>query len=37
LCTEGHRVVFRTNGSRMIEVKQGPFPGTTELDRVMID
>ena len=31
---EGHEVEFLENGTRLIEIKQGPFPVTDEADKV---
>jgi hypothetical protein len=36
LLLEGHSVEFREPGTRLIEVKQGPFPGTDADDKVDI-
>ncbi len=37
LLLEGHDVEFLEPGSRLIEIKQGPFPGTDEADKVDLD
>ena len=34
LMLEGHEVEFLEHGTRLIEVKQGPFPGTDDADKV---
>lgn len=34
LMLEGHDIEFLESGSRLVEVKQGPFPGTDEADKV---
>ena len=33
-CLEGHEVEFLERGTRLVEVKQGPFPGTDADDKV---
>ncbi len=37
LMLEGHDVEFLEPGSRLVEIKQGPFPGTDEADKVDLD
>jgi hypothetical protein len=34
LLLEGHEVEFLERGTRLIEVKQGPFPGTDADDKI---
>ena len=34
---EGHEVEFLEKGTRLIEIKQGPFPETDEADKVDLD
>ncbi len=36
LMCEGHEVEFLEKGTRLIEIKQGPFPETDERDKVML-
>lgn len=36
LCTEGHEATYLEAGSRMMEVKQGPYPGSPDADRVVL-
>jgi len=34
LMLEGHEVEFLEKGTRLVEIKQGPFPVTDEADKV---
>ena len=34
LLLEGHEVEFLERGTRLVEVKQGPFPGTDAGDKI---
>jgi hypothetical protein len=36
LCTEGHQLELLSPGARLLEVKQGPYPGSQEADRDQI-
>lgn len=36
LCTEGHEATYLEPSSRMMEIKQGPYPGTSEADRIVL-
>lgn len=36
MCTEGHEVTYLEPRSRMMEVKQGPYPGSQDADRVVL-
>lgn len=37
MCLEGHDVEYLEEGSRMLEVKQGPYLGSAEADRHVLD
>ena len=37
LMLEGHEIEFLEDGTRLVEVKQGPFPGTDEADKVDLE
>jgi hypothetical protein len=37
LMLEGHEVEFLESGTRLVEIKQGPFPGTDDEDKVDIE
>ena len=36
LATEGHRISYLAPASRLLEIKQGPYPGNVEADRVFL-
>ncbi|TDC52781.1 hypothetical protein E1212_07980 [Jiangella ureilytica] len=36
LCVEGHEAVYLEDGSRLLEIRQGPYPGNVSDDRIIL-
>lgn len=37
MCTEGHQIEYLEDGTRLLEVKQGPYLGSADADRHVLD